>query len=82
MVAWRGRMANASTRALCLTLEYSVNCMELVRLRVVFAYPWEYTFYSKPHLSGGFFFACKICISQRLKDQPRPDLWRASPISL
>jgi hypothetical protein len=31
--------------------------MEPVRLRVVFVYPWEYTFYSKPHLLGGFFFA-------------------------
>jgi hypothetical protein len=31
--------------------------MEPDRLPVVFAYPWEYTFYSKPHLLGGFFFA-------------------------
>ena len=54
MVARRGMMANASARALW--LEFAVSCMELARLRVVFAYPWEYTFYSKPHLLGGFFF--------------------------
>jgi hypothetical protein len=39
-----------------LNIEYAFFRMEPVRLRVVFAYPWEYTFYSKPHLLGGFFF--------------------------
>jgi hypothetical protein len=35
MVAWRGRMANASARAPDMNVEYAVYCMEPVRLTVV-----------------------------------------------